>query len=1214
MFHKPVSAEDFPDYHEVVKEPMDLTTIRDRIDFEAVAAEEKMKPKKNTPKTKSKGKKKVKRNGSSESKDETTNDTSVESDTTTPFPSHRYRFLEQFEHDISLLWSNCRTYNQNQDILGYCASVEAYTDKYYLKVKASISKAKEKAVKTREDAYREYMGDLKAPQALALHGPILNGKVSEAAYEASKEEITFRKYTLVNTYIPVVDKEIMIRKMSTSLKGCCDGTGCNNILTLGPFDDAKGKFVCDNADRKNNTECSDSCSCDPSKCMNREVSKGRQKVFQVSSSVAVSNDESVYTDVMKKAMDAKQYEVKEHVTFGFDPYTRRNIYLTLPNESALFYGATSAEEITSNDKEDFIMHVLSPALNRFVDDSVVVTPHLRAPFTLPEGETDPTLTTSLPAPEEPKVESDTKAETKAELDVEPKAKHNVESKAEPKVEPVEPKVEPKVEASVVSVPSEPQKDVNVMGVKGTEQSSDVVKLELKEVKEQKNGDTDTTIAANMTATTATTPVSSPVPSSNSSSQEEGDNTIPTSSSTKRSSSSKGRKLKPSWRSLKKKPSAKTVYNSWLSWFTSPSAVPASDRKREKQVASLVEKKKICPMLKTAYGIISESIAAGDRKTAVMAWCLAENILEAGEKEYRVLNKGYGMLCCAPDGFKKNEFLAEYSGEVYPPWRWYEKQDAVKNHYKKSKMPMLPEFYNIQLERPVEDEAGFDLLYIEPILKGNYVSRFSHSCNPNCATVLFKAGGRLVIGMFVIRDVKCGEELTFDYNSVTESADEYKNAVCLCGDQSCRGSFLYYGGSDTFQQVISDRHTFLDRTALLLRASTEPMSDEDRERCNRFGFKSSILSDLPEWGVRYVAQVLKYVEYERRVMPAELSQWNANHDLPASPEDVEDACEGIQLQRLQNLAIAMDKIKYVLRGSAHNGGDKLPPLHRLEADRIVVDLWSGEQSVMRELVDVMKPHIKGDAAATGVHKTLVDLLEKEVIPDGDEGPQRVRELFGEVRDLLRTLRPSTGAFYHAASDIAHLRSTTKHYFSCQNYDRVVGEPLELPDHPYKNGKGFPTVSGKKYSPQYIWGCLSYWMKQTIESPDSSLSANRRGTISLPSFSSCFSPKSGTPLNDKRRYDTLYRQQVLEHMEKRPWVEWPTRWHFKFQNKQRLYGSPWFDAALESEVGHEGGMLRLSQHVSGVVESLKQWQPSLPPDFDIHVEDQASSRKRKSSTNQ
>ena len=38
--------------------------------------------------------------------------------------------------------------------------------------------------------------------------------------------------------------------------------------------------------------------------------------------------------------------------------------------------------------------------------------------------------------------------------------------------------------------------------------------------------------------------------------------------------------------------------------------------------------------------------------------------------------------------------------------------------------------------------------------------------------------------------------------------------------------------------------------------------------------------------------------------------------------------------------------------------------------------------------------------------------------------------------------------------------------------------------------------KEYDSQYIWGQLVGWFKQTVDKPNASLSADRRGTLSIP----------------------------------------------------------------------------------------------------------------------
>ena len=43
---------------------------------------------------------------------------------------------------------------------------------------------------------------------------------------------------------------------------------------------------------------------------------------------------------------------------------------------------------------------------------------------------------------------------------------------------------------------------------------------------------------------------------------------------------------------------------------------------------------------------------------------------------------------------------------------------------------LFDFYNMMLERHKDDERGYDVLFVDPIKRGTYGSRFSHSCDPN----------------------------------------------------------------------------------------------------------------------------------------------------------------------------------------------------------------------------------------------------------------------------------------------------------------------------------------------------------------------------------------------------------------------------------------------------------------------------------------------------
>ena len=47
-------------------------------------------------------------------------------------------------------------------------------------------------------------------------------------------------------------------------------------------------------------------------------------------------------------------------------------------------------------------------------------------------------------------------------------------------------------------------------------------------------------------------------------------------------------------------------------------------------------------------------------------------------------------------------------------------------------------------------------------RGNWARFINHSCDPNCATEPWIVNGDKRIGIFALRDIAKGEELTFNY--------------------------------------------------------------------------------------------------------------------------------------------------------------------------------------------------------------------------------------------------------------------------------------------------------------------------------------------------------------------------------------------------------------------------------------------------------------------
>ena len=63
---------------------------------------------------------------------------------------------------------------------------------------------------------------------------------------------------------------------------------------------------------------------------------------------------------------------------------------------------------------------------------------------------------------------------------------------------------------------------------------------------------------------------------------------------------------------------------------------------------------------------------------------------------------------------------------------------------------------------------------------------NHSCNPNCEV----NGKGLKLWIFALRDIKKGEELSYDYGFGYD--EDYKQFVCKCGAKNCVGYIVREG--------------------------------------------------------------------------------------------------------------------------------------------------------------------------------------------------------------------------------------------------------------------------------------------------------------------------------------------------------------------------------------------------------------------------------------
>jgi SET domain-containing protein len=94
---------------------------------------------------------------------------------------------------------------------------------------------------------------------------------------------------------------------------------------------------------------------------------------------------------------------------------------------------------------------------------------------------------------------------------------------------------------------------------------------------------------------------------------------------------------------------------------------------------------------------------------------------------------------------------------------------------------------ISKDRGDEIYEGRDVTYLFGmddglIIDGHGIAAFiNHCCDPNCETDEIDKK----IWIIALRDIKAGEELTYDYNLY--DGDEDDPALCFCGAKDCRGS-------------------------------------------------------------------------------------------------------------------------------------------------------------------------------------------------------------------------------------------------------------------------------------------------------------------------------------------------------------------------------------------------------------------------------------------
>jgi len=455
------------------------------------------------------------------------------------------------------------------------------------------------------------------------------------------------------------------------------------------------------------------------------------------------------------------------------------------------------------------------------------------------------------------------------------------------------------------------------------------------------------------------------------------------------------------------------------------------------------------------------------------------------------------------------------------------------------MKPAPDFYSMIVER-VSDKAGYDVVFIDPVRRGSHASRFSHSCDPNLCCVPMSYAGKITLAVYALRDIKPGEELTFNYNSVTESEQEYRDAVCLCGTLSCSGYYLGWNGMHAYGTVLDKHQLPVHVTASILRSESGVLSSEDQAMLDKFHIGSSMLQGSPDWLKVFVSHVCRYIDKETALLSTHLVDKN-----DTSLENAQDVALGVASTRLQNLAITIDKVKFYLRLVIEDG--EVPPLSTCSAKDVVKLLWNNEDSIISFVKTALETHA-GEKAA----EILSKIKRNSKIPLSCRGLSKVNRLFLWISERLRKLQSTKAAFHTAAADLLYLYANTQIWFQYNSRRRRQFKPRPIK---YRS-LGFDhegETPGKIYCSRFDWGQLVYWMRQTIQDPAASLSNAKKGVFCLPHISCCYSKRKSNKI--LHSYDKLQRKKTLDCLEHVK--DWSCSSHWRYNTRLLPLGSPVFD---------------------------------------------------------
>uniref|UniRef100_A0A9J7ZKC1 Ash1 (absent, small, or homeotic)-like (Drosophila) n=1 Tax=Cyprinus carpio carpio TaxID=630221 RepID=A0A9J7ZKC1_CYPCA len=135
------------------------------------------------------------------------------------------------------------------------------------------------------------------------------------------------------------------------------------------------------------------------------------------------------------------------------------------------------------------------------------------------------------------------------------------------------------------------------------------------------------------------------------------------------------------------------------------------------------------------------------------------------ERFRAEGKGWGIR--TKQSLRAGQFIIEYLGEVVS-------EQGFRTR-------MMEQYFSNSGHYCLNLDSG---MFIDSYHMGNEARFINHSCEPNCEMQKWSVNGVYRIGLFALKDINSGTELTYDYNFHSFNTEEQQ--VCKCGSEGCRG--------------------------------------------------------------------------------------------------------------------------------------------------------------------------------------------------------------------------------------------------------------------------------------------------------------------------------------------------------------------------------------------------------------------------------------------